>query len=491
MQKEHIFKLHDAIKRYTIDQDKVISPEETVKWALEKISNVPGLRVRLDRDPHPLTGAYIYSVKGPGLTVSGKGITEEQSKASAVMEFSERFSWLNFDYKNSEGYFFGTYNEVVKKGIRTVSEDYFMNNFALDAATKRQFTEEILDIPQAWILGYCLTTREPYYYPLNWHNNEFIANGLAAGNSMEEAIFQGLSEVIEREDIYRFFVERRAGDDVDPETIKNEHIKLILSVGREAGIKYTIKDISSDIGFPTFIVAGNNSSTKIKMLKLTVGQGTHTDPVKALMRAFSEYYESVSAFYRRVGRFAIITNMFADKISSMHTGLLPGCNRDMLFEAGKKIDFGSIPDFGRENIKEEIEHIVRTMDALKTEVVCIDKTHPELKIPVVRVFLPKMRLCMSADFMRPEAVIAQLYHEAGKKDKALEFLKRYYEIYKIDMGGARLKSSDDIFRVDYITSARERIAKGSKSYGPRLIIYALTQLINSCLKPFKRLFAKK
>ena len=79
------------------------------------------------------------------------------------------------------------------------------------------------------------------YYPLNWHNILFTSNGLASGNTFEEAIVQGLCELVERENVYRLFVERRVAREIDPDRAWHdilEELKLDHPSGDDLRTRY-------------------------------------------------------------------------------------------------------------------------------------------------------------------------------------------------------------------------------------------------------------
>ncbi len=46
---------------------------------------------------------FSYDFTDGILTTHGKGGTIDQAKASCIMEFAERYSWLHFDYKKLAG----------------------------------------------------------------------------------------------------------------------------------------------------------------------------------------------------------------------------------------------------------------------------------------------------------------------------------------------------------------------------------------------------
>ena len=101
--------LKDAKKGYTYDQDKIMSPEETVKRFKERTAaldlDILSQTRRIDNGRLDIPvffsecGTDARRVTGTKKQM-GKGGTPEQSEASAVMELGERFSFFSFVNKN-------------------------------------------------------------------------------------------------------------------------------------------------------------------------------------------------------------------------------------------------------------------------------------------------------------------------------------------------------------------------------------------------------
>ena len=117
-------RLQDCYKTYTYDQDKVFTPEETVRRFNERLAEVDldilkeVRRIDNGRLDIPIyfsiTGKDAREVIGNKKQM-GKGSTPEQSQASACMELGERFSFFSF-IKNPENFITGTYSELQAAG---------------------------------------------------------------------------------------------------------------------------------------------------------------------------------------------------------------------------------------------------------------------------------------------------------------------------------------------------------------------------------------
>ena len=156
-------------KGYTLDQDKVITPDETIKKALEIISSIPnvsGFSV-IENTNTGVLERFVCSSNE--IDTSGKGITNEQCKASALMEYIERYSWMNFDYKNAPGYQNASYSQIRSGDVETVKEDYFLSNYI-------QFDE------------YENTLRDIQNYKLKWVKGEAMLNTATIPKAMAFSI---------------------------------------------------------------------------------------------------------------------------------------------------------------------------------------------------------------------------------------------------------------------------------------------------------------
>ena len=380
--------------------------------------------VRLERRDDAVNGTYSYSSLSDQLQASGKGLTNEQAQASASMEFAERYSWLHFDYPEYEGYQVGSYEEILKGETPTVAPEYFLENF-INLKKRNELTREIGAIPLKWIKGDSLTSGKKFYYPINWHNMAIGSNGLAAGNSLEEAIIQALCEVIERENLFKFFVEKKAAKNLDQDSIESPLVREVLTNSRARGINFTIKDISFDFKATTFIVRGIAESEKGKLAYKGVGQGTATSPEKALIRSLAEYFESYSLtkkkemeFKEKIGE---DISKYYEQLPRRHMGFFAFFNPEMLDLDCGTIKIQDLKDHGHNDIKEEIEDEIEDLRRKQLNLVVIDKTHPQLKIPAVRVFVPGMRNMINCEIESPNIALAEVYYEARDYERSQKY----------------------------------------------------------------------
>ncbi len=112
---------------------------------------------------------------------------------------------------------------------------------------------------------------------------------LIAGNSIEEAIFHGLCEVIERDAWSIVETSNNAGSVIT--NIYDNDINHLLNLFSNAGVEIILRNITSDINIPTIAAVCDDIKTKDPTL-LCLGMGTHTSPKIAVLRALTEVAQS-------------------------------------------------------------------------------------------------------------------------------------------------------------------------------------------------------
>ena len=198
--KKPTIKLADVYKGFTIDQDKIISPEETVARVKDKFKQID-LKI-LDETVRIDTGRLdipvYFSICGDdaarltGTTKQmGKGATPAQAEASAVMELVERFSFYSFS-NDPKNFIYDTYRNLKDQAIDFDLIASSVHDHSGDlAVTKEIFS----DLPMKWTMAYNMTRQTEMMVPFDWFFiiNQF--NGTSAGNCTEEALCQGIGLV--------------------------------------------------------------------------------------------------------------------------------------------------------------------------------------------------------------------------------------------------------------------------------------------------------
>jgi ribosomal protein S12 methylthiotransferase accessory factor len=374
--------LNDAYKRYTADQDKIFTPQETVARFHDKLKKIDldilkrTIRIdngRLDIPVYFSTcGADAVDMIGTKKQM-GKGGTPEQAEASAVMELAERFSFFSFA-KNSENFFTDRYLNVKD---RTLSFDLIAQSVHDESADLPAARKIFENLPLQWTRGYNLTREQEVLIPFDWFFsiNEF--NGPSAGNCVEEALSQGICEVIERHTSSIVSHNRLQVAAIRPESATDPLVLEMLGKYKNAGINLYLSDFSLDIGVPTVGVMAYDPATFPRLSEIVWTAGTTPDPQKALSRALTEVAQLAGDF-----------NTGANYVASG----LPKYSRieeaEYIINPVKEVDITDLPDLSDDNIKTEVHRCISALAKNEMEVLVIDTMHDQLKIPVFYTIIP-------------------------------------------------------------------------------------------------------
>lgn len=185
--------------------DSKNAPLEESIQKMEAVLAEVGCEATFSDEKHPLEHCYsvnLASIEAPRHIYSnGKGIVSDASKASALGEYIERLQTNNFFidfYLPERKYYpdevaFGFDEAYLCEALRNVydpngelsDEDFVDYN--------SDYEDKVVSLP---FTKY--SSGERVYIPINILSNLYVSNGLATGNTPEEAQVQGLSEIFER-----------------------------------------------------------------------------------------------------------------------------------------------------------------------------------------------------------------------------------------------------------------------------------------------------
>lgn len=377
------FVLNDAVKKVTHDQDKVIEPEETVRRFKEKTAklNLSILEKTQRIDNGRLGIPVFFSVCGHDakqLTGTnkqmGKGATPAQSEASAVMELAERFSFFAFK-NNTDNFFTDTYRNVMD---RALSFDMIARSVHDTHTEELEVSREFFsDLPLKWTQAYNLTRKKETLIPFDWFFmiNEF--NGPSAGNCQEEAICQGISELVERHVCSLVSREKRTVPRIDPYTSKDRIVLEMLEKYKNAGIELVVSDFSLDTGIPTVAVLAWDPSTLSETSEIVWTAGTAPSPEKALSRALTEVAQLAGDF-----------NSSSNYVASGLPKFQSLAEADYIINSPNVVSMSDLPDLSHPNIRIEVENYVSVLEKQGMEIFLVNTMHPELQIPAFYAIIP-------------------------------------------------------------------------------------------------------
>jgi ribosomal protein S12 methylthiotransferase accessory factor len=224
---------------------------------------------------------------GRTLSVSqGKGISEAAAAASAVMEAAEH-----------------AIAEAPECSVACASAASLSGSgFPLYLAERQLPINEAIDPsrPITWTKGRSIFTGRSIYVPLDavtiggqptaHPGLSRSTNGLASGNSMTEAVFHGLCELIERDatTIWGLRPERQAATEFAPESFNDAVIDDLISKIANAGMTLRVFNQTADFGVPVVMAIIHDPIGSGSYFDLATGIGCHPLAYRATLRAITE-----------------------------------------------------------------------------------------------------------------------------------------------------------------------------------------------------------
>ncbi len=372
--------IRDSFKRYSHDQDKTRTPEQTISWVRERLArldmNVLARTVRIDSGRLDIP-VYI-SLCGQDATrftgtkkQMGKGATPQQSEASALMELMERFSFFAF----VQHFPFPTFRYCELDDFAVTADD--LKKSVFDTLTPVEFCRQFLDdLPLRWVKAWNLSLAREQWAPIDWFYiiNEY--NGPAAGNTIEEAMLQSLCEVVERHVGSIISNDMLVTPEIDVDSLRDPAAIELVNKFRTKGIELFLRDFSLDTGIPTVGALAYDPSTFPEKSEIVFTAGTASNPEKSLCRALTEIAQLAGDFQSHTSYRPTLP-----KYASLEEAAY-------LMKSKGKVSIRDLPNHDDNNIRVEIERCTAALTKIGLQVLVINVTHPQLQVPVVYTIIP-------------------------------------------------------------------------------------------------------
>jgi len=408
--------LKDAYKTFTDDQDKIIAPDETLKNVKEKFArldlHILDETVRIDNGR--LDIPVYFSVCGEDaarLTGTskqmGKGATAVQAETSAVMELVERYSFYNF-YNTPENFITGTYDQLKDRAMPFEMIAKSVHDTSDDLAKTRDFFS---NIPMKWTWGTNLTTQEELLVPFDWFFaiNEF--NGTSAGNCVEEALCQGICEIVERHVSAIVCREKKIIPGINPESATDPAVLRMLEKYKKIGVNLYVSDFTKDMGIPTVGVMAYDPSTFPEKSEIVWTAGTTPNPEKAFSRALSETAQLA-------GDFNTGSNFVASGLPKYNTIE----KARYITHPEQRLNISDLPNISNQNIKIEVENCLSELSKRDFEIITVATTHPKLDLPAFYSMVPGAHFRERAAGTSVSMFSCKLIVEKNPPEKSIQLL---------------------------------------------------------------------
>ncbi len=409
----------DAFKSADVaDQDKVLSPAETVRRFHQRLAgldlDILAEAVRIDTGRLDIP-VYVSACGADAMALTGtkkqmgKGATPAQAEASAVMELAERFSLYAFSADPAR-FVTASWNEV---GDQALPLSEIARSVGDDPARAARALEFFAEIPQRWCPATDFTHDREVLVPFDWFFaiNQF--NGSCAGNVPAEALCQGVCEVVERH-VSALAAAGAPLPGIPPESVTDPMARELLEKFERAGVVTHLHDMTLGMGVPTVgVLAWDPAGLDTRQSEIVWTAGTAPHPERALCRALTEA--------------AQLGGDFCTAACYVASGLpKPASLPDIadLLAPGSFVEVSRLPSLAHENMARELASCIAELSGRGYTVLAVDTTHPGLNIPAFYVIVPGARFRERAASGDTGLFTAKLAAETLPPDHAAGLLAR-------------------------------------------------------------------
>lgn len=390
--------------------DRVRSAEETLKALENLISPVTGLIPKVNRSPAdpaflgyhfgtvisskeamlPLSLGRIYPTGASG----GKGFTEAQAKVSAIGEAVERYCAR---YHGDEPVVRARHADLGRavvhpRELLNYSERQYAERESWNKGSPLAYVPDPCedDTEIAWTQAWSITHNQWKLVPCSYVYFGFPleagacyaranSNGVAAGNCREEAIVQGLLELIERDAVALWWQNRLRRPLLDLASFQDDAVDRAISGFEQRDRHLYAFDLTSDLGIPAFCAVALHLSDPNQPPRF--GLGCHFDPRVALRRSLGE-----------LGQVWASPKMDDYTEAMLELRGMPWSEKEFIRPlpgATRAVD--DFPDRSFDDFLQDIEFLVSVLSKQSLEVLVVDLTHRDVGLDVVRVIAPGLR----------------------------------------------------------------------------------------------------
>ncbi|MGH8779289.1 TOMM precursor leader peptide-binding protein [Paraburkholderia sp.] len=319
---------------------------------------------------------------------SGKGRTDEQARVSALCETLERFSG---EYQGDEAVTRASFDELAADGaihvnaLQQFSDTQFEQRDAINARTDdvRKQVPPCFELNRAidWTPAWSLASGRRHWVPLDYcyadvpeqnaspfciHN----PNGSAAGSRIEEAILQGLLELVERDAAAIWWYNQIERPGVSLASFADPYFDALQAEYRSMGWRLWALDITHDLRIPTIVALAEHPGTK----RFSIGFGCHPDYRIAVQRALTEVNQ--------------LLDVSADGPPPWDHARLSSTRFLYPAEGVAETSAPTWPRAGEGSLDDAIAYTLGQIAAAGLDTLVVDKTRPDIGLPVVQVIVP-------------------------------------------------------------------------------------------------------
>ncbi|OLF06636.1 hypothetical protein BLA60_30680 [Actinophytocola xinjiangensis] len=398
---------------------RALTPEETLARYQHLVSPVTGVikEIHRDRRGPSLFQSYrsgqnsasnVRSLDVLRATLrmenGGKGVTGLEAEVGALCEAVERYSGT---YQGDETRIRGSLESLGESAVDPRTVQGFHDRQFRDRtgwnANHSQFQhvcdpfedDAELDWSPVWSLTAqthrLLPTGMLYFGAPVEPGPRFVqadSNGNAAGSSMEDAVLQGMLELVERDSVALWWYNRTPVPGVDLDAFGDPWLTEVRDTYAAIDRDVWVLDVTADLGIPTMAAVTRRRSGDRE--DIMFGFGAHLDPRVALRRALTELNQLMPA---------MIAKGDGDRYECDDPDALRWwreatvANQPYLLPAENVAPRGPA-DHAYQPSNDLLTDVTRIQSLLAErgmEVLVLDQTRPDVGMPVVKVIVPGLR----------------------------------------------------------------------------------------------------
>lgn len=413
------------------------------------------------------------SISEIGLNQNGKGRTRLEAMASAYAELAERFSAFGMDHcftNSPQNHIESNYQRrlflmgaIDRPG--EMASGFISPHALLDSKIEvsKDLGAQLIkhELTQTYVDCYDVSEGVTKKVPINFLQYIARGNGLAAGNTFEEALSQAICEIIERHAASKFLIHKEKVPTIKIGSIKDEQLRRYICLFHNLGLKIVIKDLSSVSNIPALCLITIDGRLKKdpnpyrRQEYRRFSFGCALDAKQALIRCFTE---ELQGFDTRsyLGKRHVDDNFWSiwtrgiaqlpeqDPAESKIHVLQYEYLADTAFaeEATGTCSFSDLPSYENDDAYDDVKILKQILEKSNRNIFVVDFTHPVLDFPVVQAVIPGMSDVV--DFYYPEW-INETAIPAKARVALLNYLK--YDLTKYSSTDSWTKSRKGIREV--------------------------------------------
>ncbi len=394
------------------DRGRQSGPERVLKDYGHLVDPVTGIVAELRREERcpefqhafvsgrnrALAASTVAGLRAGSLNPSGgRGVTEREAKAGALGEAIERYCGTR---QGDEATIRGSLRSLGAQAVHPNACLLFDQRQFDDRARWNAVCAPFHRVPEPfedaavvdWTPVWSLLTGEQrllptamlYYHPRAERGLCADSNGNAAGASLEDAIIRGFLELVERDAIALWWYNRTRQPGVCLRSAEDPWMAGLPEMYRRLGREVWVLDMTSDLGIPVMVAVSRRTGDATE--DIMYGFGAHFDPRIALRRALTELGQLLPSAAAGAGRHGggvddpHLVSWWARATVANQPYLLP--------QPGKPPRTLADYDCASRGGLGDICAVARRAGL---DILVLDQTRPDVRMPVVKVVVPGMR----------------------------------------------------------------------------------------------------